>query len=98
MANLGSGTIANAKGLHIEALAGTNTWGIHQEGSNDLNHFEGEAKLGGILNLPITDLGADPTTTELPNDGDVGLFRNTLSGNHYLAWNDSGSIKKVTGT
>lgn len=42
-----------------------------------------------------TQTTGDPTTTELPNSGDLSIHKNTTSGNVYLAYNDGGAIKKV---
>jgi hypothetical protein len=49
----------------------------------------------GLLNLTQTSTAADPTTTEYPNDGDVGVHHNTTSGNRFWVWNDGGTIYKV---
>lgn len=43
----------------------------------------------------LTSSAADPTTTELPNDKDYGLHKNTSSGAVFLAYNDGGAIRKV---
>lgn len=43
----------------------------------------------------IQDAG-DPTTTHLPNHGDVAQYKNLTSGALYLAANDGGAIKKLT--
>jgi hypothetical protein len=48
-----------------------------------------------ILSLTQTSTAADPTTTEYPNDGDVGVHHNTTSGNRFYVWNDGGTIFKV---
>jgi hypothetical protein len=37
----------------------------------------------------------DPTTTELPTDKDVAIYKNTLSGNIFLAFNNAATIVKV---
>lgn len=37
----------------------------------------------------------DPTTTELPTAKDVAIYKNTLSGNVFLAFNNAGVIVKV---
>jgi len=50
----------------------------------------GRAKINGP-----SETAADPTTIEYPNDGDWGIHRNTSSGDVFLAFNDSGTIKKV---
>ena len=42
-----------------------------------------------------TATGADPTITEYPADKDFGVHKNTSSGDVFLAYNDSGTIKKV---
>jgi len=42
-----------------------------------------------------TSAAADPTTTELPNDGDWSMHKNTSSGSIFLAVNDGGVIHKV---
>ena len=47
------------------------------------------------VNLTKTSTAADPTTTEYPNSGDVGVHHNTASGNRFFAWNDGGTIFKV---
>lgn len=39
---------------------------------------------------------ANPTTTEIPNDKEWALYKNTTSGDVFLATNDGGAIKKVT--
>lgn len=45
--------------------------------------------------MPRTSSAADPSTTELPNNGDYCCHLNTVSGFVYLAYNKSGSIVKV---
>lgn len=45
--------------------------------------------------MRFTSTAADPTTTEIPNDSEFGLHKNTSSGAVFLAYNDGGSIKKV---
>lgn len=47
------------------------------------------------IGLSRTSSSSDPTTTELPNDGDACIHKNTSSGNIYLAFNNSGSIVKT---
>src|SRR5512142_687337 len=49
--------------------------------------FDGSAnKQSGMR---FTSTTADPTTTEIPNDGEYGLHKNTNSGAIFLAYNDS---------
>ncbi len=50
----------------------------------------GRVKLNGMSSS-----AADPSTTELPTSGDIGVHKNTTSGNVFLAVNDGGAIKKV---
>jgi hypothetical protein len=45
--------------------------------------------------MRYTETTADPTTTEIPNDKEFGLHKNTTSGNVYLAFNNGGTILKV---
>jgi len=52
----------------------------------------------GLVNLNQTSSTGDPTTTQYPNDGDVGVHHNTTSGDRTFAWNDGGTIFKVTMT
>lgn len=54
----------------------------------------------GAEYLPVsikrTSSASDPSTTELPNDKDACIHKNTNSGNVFLAYNDGGStIVKV---
>lgn len=51
------------------------------------------------INFPYkltTSTVADPTTTEYPNNGDWGIHKNTVSGDVFITYNDSGVIKKLT--
>ena len=41
---------------------------------------------------------ANPTTTELPTDGDYGVHKNTSSGTVFLAFNDGGTIRTIAFT
>lgn len=50
---------------------------------------------GSLRVLGRTATAADPTTTELPTDKDLAIHKNTTTGFVYLAYNDSGTIKKV---
>lgn len=49
----------------------------------------------GKLNMAKVSAANDPTTTELPTDGDVAVYHNTSSGARFLAWNDGGTIYTV---
>lgn len=51
---------------------------------------------GSLRILGRTSTTADPTTTELPNDKDLAIHKNTTTGFIYLAYNDGGTIKKAT--
>jgi len=47
------------------------------------------------ISVVRTSTAADPSTTELPNDGDASIHKNTSSGDVFLAYNDGGAIVKV---
>jgi hypothetical protein len=55
----------------------------------------GFVSFGALRLVGRTATAADPTTTELPTDKDVGIHKNTSSGSVFLAYNDGGAIKKV---
>lgn len=42
--------------------------------------------------------GSNPTTTQLPADGDFGVHKNTSSGTVFLAFNDAGTIRTIAFT
>lgn len=50
---------------------------------------------GSLRFIGQTSTAANPTTTELPNDKDLAIHRNTATAAVYLAYNDAGTIKKV---
>jgi len=50
---------------------------------------------GGLKWLGYTSSAAAPTTTELPADKNVAIHKDTGTSKIYLAFNDSGVIKKV---
>ena len=70
----------------IEAASPTNSLVIDSAG---------KTSIGGLLNLTQTSTTSDPTTTEYPADGDVGVHHNTTSGNRFFVWNDGATIFKV---
>ncbi len=76
----GAGTIA----LH----SGTNVVAVAIDASQ-------KASFKGLVNLTQTSTNGDPTTTEYPADGDVGVHHNTNSGNRFWVWNDGGTIFKA---
>jgi len=55
----------------------------------------GSVQIGNLNILGKTLAAADPSTTQLPSDGDCSVHKNTSSGNVFLAYNDGGAIKKV---
>lgn len=55
----------------------------------------GNVTIKKLLALTQTSAATDPTTTEYPNDGDVGVHHNTVSGDRFFAWNDSATIYEV---
>lgn len=50
---------------------------------------------GGLDNVGFTSSNNDPSLTQLPNDKQYGIHKNTISGEVFLAFNDGGTIKKV---
>lgn len=50
----------------------------------------------GLKHLGYTSSTAAPTTTELPNDKDYSIHKDTSAGTVYLAYNDGGVIKTTT--
>lgn len=56
-------------------------------------HFE-RGEDTPVQALIAVSLAVDPTTTDL-DPLHWGVFKNTTSGNVYLAYNDAGTIKKV---
>ncbi len=64
------GTVTNARGLYIDALQGTNRWGIYQNGASDNNYFAGNVGIGEIspvVSLHITKNQAATTTGLVSN-------------------------------
>lgn len=55
----------------------------------------GSVEINGILNLQQTSTAAPATTTEYPNDGDVGVHHDTAGGKRFWVWNDGGTIYSV---
>jgi hypothetical protein len=47
------------------------------------------------ISLTRTSSSSDPTTSELQNDKDASIHKNTTSGNVFLAYNDGGNIVKT---
>lgn len=59
-------------------------------------HSKGYIGMAGSLRmLGFLSNTADPTTTDIPSNKDLAIFKNTISGDLFLAYNDSGVIKKV---
>ena len=54
----------------------------------------GNAVISGVVNQ-MTSSAALPSTTEFPNDQDWGIHHDTANDHIYLAFNQSGSIKKT---
>ncbi|GEM_PF-6774870 len=52
--------------------------------------------VGGARFVGYTASTVAPTTTQLPANKDWGIHKDTSGGSVYLAYNDSGTIKKVT--
>lgn len=46
--------------------------------------------------LGRVEVAGDPTVTEIPNDKEWAIVKNTVSGALYIAANDGGAIKKIT--
>lgn len=51
---------------------------------------------GGLRILGFVSSGAAPTTTELPTNKDCAIHKDTVLGTVTLAFNDGGTIKRVT--
>jgi hypothetical protein len=68
-------------------------------GSNDINSindlFAATLSAGTLRCIGFTSSAGNPTTTQLTTNKDFGIHRNTSSGDVFLAYNDSGTIKKV---
>lgn len=47
-------------------------------------------------NLKNTSSATAPTVTELPNNNDIAIHKDTVTGTVYLAYNDGGTIKTTT--
>ncbi len=75
----------NTLGLEAEPLHATDSKQLYTHNGTEYKQ----------IGLTRTSSAADPTTTELPNDGDACIHKNTSSGNIYLAFNNSGSIVKT---
>lgn len=50
---------------------------------------------GSLRLLGYTTVAGVPTTTELPNDKDVSIHKNSSDGKVYLSYNDGATVKKV---
>lgn len=57
--------------------------------------FTGNAKIGGLRMLGYTTSTADPTESDLPNDKDFSVHRNTTDGTTFFAVNISGAIYAI---
>ncbi|MBY0385223.1 hypothetical protein K2X05_08705, partial [bacterium] len=66
----GAGTKTNSYGLHIDALTGTNRWGVYQNGSADNNYFAGNVGIG--TTTPGTALDVLGAITSRPNGTGTG--------------------------
>lgn len=72
--------------------------GINTASPGEKLEVNGNIKWNGLRSLGFTSTSSDPTTTELPNNKDTSIHKNTTSGACFLAFNDSGTIKKVAMT
>lgn len=57
-------------------------------------YFERGGEAVPFEGLPALSRAADPAAVDL-GVGNWSVFKNTVSGNVYLAYNDAGTIKKV---
>lgn len=78
-------TNLNTLGLEGEPLHATDSKQLYTHNGTEYKQ----------IGLTRTSAPADPTTTELTNDGDACIHKNTSSGDVFLAYNDSGSVVKV---
>jgi hypothetical protein len=77
------GTQANSYHLYLNAhAAGTNKWGIYQEGTGDENRFNGKT---GFNNDPVSDAQVYITNTDTPNSDHKGL--EVLNSNNHTGHN-----------
>ncbi len=95
----GRGRGTGTSGAVIFATAAAGGSGSAQNALTDRWKIDTNGRLvdiiGGLQIVGRTSTAADPTTTELPADKCVSVHNNTNSGAVYLAYNDSGTIKKV---
>jgi hypothetical protein len=92
-----AGTFTNSVALGANAVCDANNQMRLGTAAQVLNIFtDGVARVsGGLILRGYTSTTADPTTTEIPTDKQIGVHKNTTSGIVYLAFNDGGAIKKV---
>ena len=55
----------------------------------------GAVTIGGLHIIGFTSSASTPSLTEYPTDKDAGIHKNTADGKIYLAFNSSGTIKKI---
>jgi hypothetical protein len=87
---------------HLFFKTGAYIGGNSAIASEDIS-LQGDTYIGGYLELQnslkhlgYTSSTAAPTTTELPNDKEYSIHKDTSAGTVYLAYNDGGTIKTVT--
>lgn len=87
----GSATLRTFQG---EMQITANSYGINFQDENFKT--TGYGTIGGVRFLGHTSSSSAPSTTNLPNDKDMCIHKDTTSGALYLAFNDGGSTIKKT--
>lgn len=96
----GEGWVGSATGPRFVLQQGAS---IEGDGSGNLNYYPGNSAgqissgggfYDGILYSPAVQKSGLPTTSDIPS-GYWAVFKDTSGGGVYVAYNDSGTIKKV---
>lgn len=86
---LQKGTLNNWPILEDDGAVGTPVTDVSGDGGDLL------CETMGRLAQRTTSSASDPSVTEFPNNKDWGFHVNTTSGNVFVCFNQSGTIRKV---